>query len=290
VLEKFNFYDIYGYFIPGAVLLVLLYAPFTLTGWQPTVPLGEFSTVVLAVIVSYLIGYFMQSMATNAVPSKFDGLYPSVRLLNPSDHTFATKLKETISVRCLSRFGIDPEISKEARSHPEVESARNTAFRLARAATNARRSGTYSEQYQGLYSMMRGLAITFAFGCLYMIGWSVSLWHYHGTPVIAFWLEVLSLAATLGLAIWRYAQGFESGARKAADVWGLVAVAGLALGAGAFVGQTEIFDLRADLIFWASVVVFLAAALRFYVSYELFSNEFAKAVWTGFCVIDPNKG
>jgi hypothetical protein len=286
LIEKFNFYDIYGYFIPGAVLLAILYGPFIFTNVHPTVPLNEFSTVILAVIASYVTGHFIQSMATNAASSKFKGIYPSIRLLNPSDAAFTPALKEAIAAVSIDRFKIDPKISVDTDgTNKEIDSARDSAFRLARALTNARHSGTYAEQFQGLYSMMRGLATAFSLGFLYMLGWALSIWHYPCSAALAAILLKISLVVTIGLGIWRLTQGLQS-SKCLADRIGLAALGGILLGGALLLAQSQTFNVQTDRIYWAMAAFYLAAVFRFYVSYEVFSNEFAKAVWIGFRVID----
>ena len=282
MIEKFNFYDVYGYFIPGIVLVAMFYGPFLLTAWQPMPTLTEFTAVVLAVIVSYLIGYFMQSMATNAISSKFNGVHPSTRMLNPSDSTFTPEFKLALQAQARSLFGLDVDVSKTGDQL--TDAARTDAFFLARALNNSRGSGAYSEQFQGLYSMMRGLVVSFGLGCAYMIGWGASYWHHPCIIPIALVILTISLAATLGLAIYRFKEGLRSNSRCSTDRWSLVAFAALLFACGTLIAQSQIIDFRADLIYWTGFVVLLAACFRFYVAYEFFSNEFAKAVWTGFRV------
>jgi hypothetical protein len=286
LIEKFNFYDIYGYFIPGAVLLAILYGPFAFTTVRPSIPLNEFSTVILAVIASYVTGHFIQSMATNAASSKFKGIYPSIRLLNPSDGAFTPALKEAIAASSIEHFEIDPNISAETNgTNKAIDGARDNAFRLARALTNAQHSGTYAEQFQGLYSMMRGLATALCLGFVYMVGWGLSLRQYPCSAALAAIIVGISLVVMVGVGIWRLIQGLQA-PKCLADRIGLAALAGIFLGGAMLLARSEAFNVGTDLIYWAVAAFYLAAAFRFYVSYEVFSNEFAKAVWMGFSVIE----
>jgi hypothetical protein len=285
VIEKFNFYDVYGYFIPGLVILLITYGPFALTAWRPSLDWGEFSLAVVAAIISYLVGYFLQSMATKAVPSEFGGRYPSTRLLDSSDKTLSTPMKAKISAKCIDCFGIDPKVHLD--QNDEVDAVRKSAFRLARALTNINDSGTYAQQFQGLYSMMRGLAVAFALGFVYMLGWTAGYWHLCWIAATASLILIGSLIATLVLGILRVSQGVEG--NRNTDILGIVAIAAMMSTLGCLFAQSQIFNLSVVLTYGATALLYAGVASRFYASYETFSWEFAKAVWTGFCLPEAGK-
>ena len=52
MIDKFNFYDIYGYFVPGLALLAVLWLPFGLLkqGW----PSADWGSALVAVVAAYL--------------------------------------------------------------------------------------------------------------------------------------------------------------------------------------------------------------------------------------------
>jgi hypothetical protein len=91
MIEKFNFYDVYGYFLPGFALAALLYLPFGLIGGRwPSATLAD---GVAAVIIAYLAGHLLQTIALHAAPSQTKDAagemrFPSDVLLDASDHTF----------------------------------------------------------------------------------------------------------------------------------------------------------------------------------------------------------
>ena len=58
MIERLNFYDIYGYLLPGAALLAIAYLPFLLAG-APHSSL-EFSSAVISLIVAYISGHLLQ--------------------------------------------------------------------------------------------------------------------------------------------------------------------------------------------------------------------------------------
>lgn len=289
MIERFNFYDVYGYFIPGAILVAVLYAPFFLANIQFAGPLGEFATAILAVILSYIVGHVIQSMATNAISSRFGGLYPSTRQLNLSDKTFTTGVKQAIAAESVRRFAIDPQVSidvDETAATAVVNSARQDAFRLARLLTTARKSAPYSEQFQGLYSMMRGLTVVFALGTCYMLGSIIGhfacFWQFCFNSIVI----ALSIMASAGFAVWRLLQPNK---KQLIDRLSLVALLGAAFGGGLLITQTPAIQSEPLTTDTAAAAVYGILALRCYASYEAFSNEFARAVWTGFTLLGQNR-
>jgi len=93
---KFNFYDIYGFALPGFLLLAVLWLPFGLIDghW----PDAEFSSAILGVILAYIAGHVLQTVAQVAIPSNFlNGRFPSVVFLDAGDETFSTEFKERLA-------------------------------------------------------------------------------------------------------------------------------------------------------------------------------------------------
>jgi len=66
MIEKFNFYDLYAYFLPGVILLALMIIPFALTVPFPS----SIQSGVFALVLSYVFGYLVQSIARDLFPSK----------------------------------------------------------------------------------------------------------------------------------------------------------------------------------------------------------------------------
>jgi hypothetical protein len=54
VIERLNFYDLYGYLLPGVVLTAAAWAPFGLSGcgW----PSPQLSSAILALVFGYVLG------------------------------------------------------------------------------------------------------------------------------------------------------------------------------------------------------------------------------------------
>jgi hypothetical protein len=207
MMERFNFYDIYGYFLPGALWLTLLGLPFILVSGFPSDRTAEIT--VGGLVLGYLAGLLLQNLARDFLPStKRDATgkarYPSDLLLDEQDSSLSPALKRQIAGYVSKRFGI--EVSDAA--DPGLgsrEKRRDDAFRLCRTALAQGKVGSYAEQYQGLYSLMRGLAASCVLAILYYLGWFVAL----GFPLSgslqrdhSLGMLVLALAAIL---IWLHA-------------------------------------------------------------------------------------
>lgn len=58
MIERFNFYDVYGYLLPGLVLTALLGLPFWIAG--RLTPPAQFASAALAIVIGYVLGHFVQ--------------------------------------------------------------------------------------------------------------------------------------------------------------------------------------------------------------------------------------
>lgn len=67
MIERFNFYDIYGYLIPGALLIAVLWFPHAV--WQDIAPSEEISAALAMVVAAYVCGHILQIVAARALPS-----------------------------------------------------------------------------------------------------------------------------------------------------------------------------------------------------------------------------
>src|ERR1700674_6015433 len=110
MISRFNFYDLYGYFLPGLVLLTLLWLPFGIIDrvW----PSGELVTALIAIPFAYIAGHVLQTMALSAFPSKAKDSHgkrrhPSDFILDLEDQTFSPEFKEKLFNRIRSQFEID---------------------------------------------------------------------------------------------------------------------------------------------------------------------------------------
>jgi len=169
---KFNFYDIYGFALPGFLLLAVLWLPFGLIDnrW----PDAEFSSALLGVILAYFAGHVLQQVAGQAIPSNFlSGRYPSSVFLDKDDPspTFSREFKERLAHQILTVFQLDISLDAVGKA---ADGVRRDAFFLCRSALIKSKTAVYPEQFEGLYALMRGLCAAFGLAVVYYLGWAYS--------------------------------------------------------------------------------------------------------------------
>src|SRR5437899_917034 len=101
-MDRFNFYDLYGYLLPGLVTLGLLGLPFRLIpGFQlPT----EWSATFVALVFGYVVGHILQAVATPAFPHTVNGRPYSAIYLDANDTTLSAELKSRLAERVKTDF------------------------------------------------------------------------------------------------------------------------------------------------------------------------------------------
>jgi hypothetical protein len=195
MIERFNFYDVYGYLIPGALLAAVIWFPHALVQ-RLAIPTA-LTAAVAAVIGVYIAGHLLQVIATNVLPSTepvktANGIvdrYPSDRLLDSEDKTLPASMKEQLMKLIQARFAID---AKEREN-------RAAAFLLCRNSVIAGKTASYVEQLQGMYALMRGISAAAAIGCAYDLGWLWSAFIDHREPAVR-----IAVFITIGVVAARY--------------------------------------------------------------------------------------
>jgi hypothetical protein len=175
VIEKFNFYDLYGYFLPGLAFLGILWFPFALVAH--VVPPAGWSSAIVIGAAAYTLGHVLQTVATADLPSKTPDRqgslrYPSEMVLDANSE-FPKELKDTIGAMAKARFCLD--LRANEASDEEIDKRRNSAFLLARQVLVREKTVSYSEQFQGLYAFMRGLSVVLCLAFSYWLGWTTSV-------------------------------------------------------------------------------------------------------------------
>lgn len=277
---KFNFYDIYGCLIPGFLLLAVLWMPFGLI--EGKWPDAAFSSALVGVILAYVAGHVLQTVATNAIPSSFlGGRFPSSVFLDANNRTFSSEFKTRLARQIKRAFDLD--VYGGGASN---EAVRRDAFFLSRSALIKSKTGTYAEQFEGLYALMRGLSAAFGISVVYYLGWACSghlqlgkafdfvlgswwSWQWSGLVVLVGML--IALAALVNINRFKHA--------KSVITWSLlltVFAAGYHLG----LSRMETSEHRGQLI--AAAVFGFFISERCYAGYKSFAQEFAKAVYRDF--------
>ena len=191
MIDKFNFYDIYGYFVPGAAFVAILWIPVGLV--RHSWPSSTWSGAIIAAVLAYIVGHLVQSLATNALPSWGNkGRFPSEMYLDNSDKELPEICKTIIQRLMKEQFGLELQVDKDGDA--EIDKERHNAFLLARQILIQGKAVSYAEQFQGMYALTRGLMSVLALGCAYWLGFGAAAIMRDDIAAIT---TILGLAATL---------------------------------------------------------------------------------------------
>lgn len=280
MIQNLNFYDIYGYLIPGLTLAILIWLPRGLTtGEWPT---AGWSEALLAVVIGYVLGHLVQILGRNALPSKtLNGRYPSEVLLDKDNHDLSDDLKKRLQAKILSLSGINVQTDKtNSPQDPQVSTQRKDGFVFCRDALLTSKTISYAEQMQGMYTLMDGLTIAFALGATYTLGWAIS-GVAGSTPqrfsliFVGFGLVEAILVAALGLG-----QDPDTPKARARLMVGFLMIALLASGYILGLGQSLNLDERGRL--GAITLASVFASLVCFASYKYFTVIYAETIYRAF--------
>jgi hypothetical protein len=212
VIERFNFYDVYGYLLPGIFVTVLLWLPagILLDIW----PAAGWSSAVLALVLAYLAGQVLENLSSASLPSNFRDANDRSR--KPSDLLFDADEQQVLSQRLWALrtpianqiqhdFGID--VQPGAEWSQAISGSRTVAFFKCRNVLIKQKAAAYAEQQQGMYVLMRGMTAGLIVAAALYFGIAIGISVIDG----ARWGRLLSVVAFAALA--------------AAFVFGCVAVA-----------------------------------------------------------------
>ena len=199
MLKRFNFYDIYGYLLPGIAFLILLWLPFAVIDTSPFLAISGdkmpnplvFSF--LGLVVAYIVGHALHSRSAKALSfsildnrilnPKHNKRYPSDLYLDSETENLPNALKkyllpkdlrEQLETQIDRRFGIKVG-GIAAPNKFELMKSRKAAFLLCRDELNHKDKAVYVEQLQGMYAMLRSLSVTFMSGCIFHFGWAIRI-------------------------------------------------------------------------------------------------------------------
>jgi hypothetical protein len=310
---KFNFYDIYGFALPGFLLLAVLWLPFGLIDnrW----PDAEFSSALVGVIIAYFAGHVLQTVAQQAIPSNFlGGRFPSWKFLDKQDRNFSPEFKRRLAHQIKTVFELDVALGAEAGAADKV---RNDAFFLCRSALIKSKTVIYPEQFEGLYALMRGLSAAFGIAVVYYLGWAYSGLLHKIVPANFGSRQLSGLAVLAGIVIASFALVTADRLKDSKDeflkwvvrsrivsadhlkdskdkdeffkrvlrffkVLMIVSLLVAVFAAGYYLGLSngKLSEHRTQLI--AAAVLSFFASERCYAGYKRFAEEFARAVYRDF--------
>jgi hypothetical protein len=281
VIERFNFYDIYGYLLPGATLLGILWLPFGIINgsW----PAAQLSATVFILGFSYVIGHVLQTVATVSVPSKIKDpngkmRMPSDRILDPDDTNLASKVKSQLERYVKAEFEVDLDTIHTATGSDEISLRRTDAFFLCRGLLIRQKAADYIEQFEGLYAMLRGLSAAFGIGAVYLAGWGCSGYTSKCTREVALAIALIGCTGVLTKSL------IAAFGRKktSADFWLLGFLLASAFGLGMRFGVARSGSANHLSELWFGALASLIASVRCYSGYREFAMHFARAVWRDF--------
>jgi hypothetical protein len=179
LVEKFNFYDIYGYLLPGIVLVALFWLPFGLfLHFWP----NNLSDALIIVVLSYAMGHILQSFSSqllsSAITDKFGRVRQHSDLMLDANTTFTAETKNKIDQISQKYFDLklEPQDNPDqSAEHQEaISRRRKDAFFQARSALLKDKRSSYWEQFEGLYALMRSVSAACAVAAAYFLGWGVA--------------------------------------------------------------------------------------------------------------------
>jgi hypothetical protein len=282
VIERFNFYDVYGYLLPGlAVLAVLGFPLLFVAGKRPS---PDWSSAILVLVLGYVVGLIVARIGQQGLRHETRDAAetfrrPSDHVLDNADTTFTTVFKDALAACIRTRFGLNVR----ANGHPTADA--QTAFFLCRGALLQHDTAGYAEQFEGMYTMSRGLCVAAAILSTYTSGWAFAPWFIvrdHLLSLVVAATAVVLWGAALSEPLWRSDQwpGRER-------LFGLFVSSWLPL--GAVVGAR--LSTRSQAEAWQLVLVCVAVtalllAVRFYNAYRYFAHHFAVTVYRDFYALE----
>jgi hypothetical protein len=283
---KFNFYDIYGFALPGFLLLTVFWLPVGLV--EKIWPNLELSSALVGIILAYIAGHLLQTVAQVATPSKIlQERFPSQVFLDLTDSTFSAAFKEKLAGQIEKTFGLDLSVGPSDRT---IDRRRNDAFYLCRSALVKNKIVIYAEQFEGLYALMRGLTAAFAVGVVYYLGWAyATVWAWQASGVLVLAGLIVGVVALIVHDRKKNAQKTSDEefkkSEKAMKQWKWVVVASLGISAfftGHYLGVSHGATSNHRGVLIAAAVFSFFAAERCYGGYKTYAQEFAKAVYRDF--------
>jgi len=279
--DRFNFYDIYGYLLPGLMLGALVGLPFWLILGKG--PPGELASAALALVLGYVLGHLMQLLAKVHLP---EGDMPSETLLRPGDPRLSGESKMRLQAQIQERLKLPLDLAAFDRKLV------GEAFFLCRQELLHTGRATYAEQFQGLYAMMRGFVLAFGAGALFFAGLLVG--------AVCPWMSWFRLFG-LALLVWALLASLRKGNKLPGPqrLWGERIAA-----------MTSVLWLGAQAAWWtinydrthyhyvplnipgaatAGAVGCVLLAVHCWKGYRQYQGEFALAVYRGFLVEKPVK-
>lgn len=289
MIKRFNFYDIYGFLIPGSALVAGLWLPYALI--ECKWPDRELASLAAALALGYVSGHILQVLANKALPSKIHVAKGAWRhlsdiFLDDDDETFSQTFKDKLAAKIETELAIDVKEKKENEKEDRT-TRRLDAFLLCRASVMQSGRLSYAEQFEGLYALSRGLAAAFFLNALYHYGWGLAKC-WRATPRQSGWVIGISAGLAFLALLLTYMSPSTAKLKRFENIyWSVVPLASGLMALGHYLGVrknedgfSSIFLLLAS----GELLVTVACLLN----YRRFREEFAKTVYREFAVLTEN--
>jgi len=307
MIERLNFYDAYGYLIPGIIFLALICVPFILVTqqWAPKGILSVVSgllSVIVGLVFGYVLGTILQGIASKAFISKMKDnnrklRYPSDVFLDKDDKHLSPEVKDCLVKKIQKRFGINVREKDNERDEgfSSLKKRRKDAFMLCRRSLILKKAPSYAEQFEGMYVLMRGLIVAFILGGCFNLGWGISIFFSFCTrnilgPVmlggIIFIILFQSILIIKPLKKRLLRQDKKKDNTKLQLIFGKLIFGALALILlllGIFVGLNKNISCSTAWLLLGIFSISLFISLRSYSTYQKFTRLFALTIYRDFC-------
>ena len=164
MLDKFNFYDVYGYLLPGGLLAGLVWLPFgVLLGKWPS---ADWTSAILALGLAYIVGHILRVLSARVFSARLTDKQRNMRM--PSDLFVAHDGDKVLPSGARSgnlKYRLAAQIAREFGTAIDVDTAwnealgtrRDVAFFKCRAYLTKNNAAVYAEQQEGMYALIRSL-------------------------------------------------------------------------------------------------------------------------------------
>lgn len=261
MIERFNFYDVYGYLIPGGVAFSLVWLPFALAV-TPKLP-ETVTAAAVAAVLAYVAGHLLQMLARPILTWK----RAAHGFKNPSsykidDPKFA--MSDEVAKAIKGRFGIDILAEVERRDEAAMQ-CRSHLVAQGRAA--------YAEQQEGMYALMRGISAAAAAAACFTFGWFFGA--FTVSPLTRHAVLAIGVLALLIMIVWKGSEDVtvKQKSRFAILILTFVATLGFASASGHAGYRWLMLALAFGEVF---------IALRTFGAFIYFAELFAEAVYRDF--------
>lgn len=281
MIEKFNFYDVYGYFLPGAAFLAVLWMPLGLV--RHSWPAKDWSSAIIAAALAYLVGHLLQNVATNAIPSweskgaAGNDRYPSEIFLDFENNELPKEAKKKIGEFIELQFGLNLQLG--AMPDAAIDKTRNNAFLFARQTLIQGSAVSYAEQFQGMYAVTRGLVSVFALACTYFLGWAAAVLKHSYAIDAGIVLMCAAILALFNLSLMQVRGIANPLAKRRVEIWYASLLLALLFAVGYVLGIHSHVELNHAMVFAFLAGCSGVACLRAYGAYRYFARRFASTVW-----------